>query len=84
MRAKSRFAFAVLPLLAASGCMSEDVLRYDGVTTSAGNAIAANTMMQMVDPWQPGVENTRLRTPADIGQYQPVPTGGDTDAAVDY
>lgn len=56
----------VLPLLAVilAGCASEDVLRYDGVTTTAGDAAAANTVMQMADPWPRGVENTRLRTPA--------------------
>ena len=54
----------LLAALALSGCMSEDVLRYDGVTTSLGDAVAANTAMQMVDPWPRGVEDTRLRTPA--------------------
>jgi hypothetical protein len=55
---------AVALTLALAGCMSEDVLRYDGVTTGVGNAIAANTAMQMVDPWPAGVEDTHLRTPA--------------------
>jgi hypothetical protein len=26
--------------------------------------MAANTVMQMVDPWQEGVQNTKLRVPA--------------------
>ena len=51
--------------LALSGCMTEDVLRHDGVTMSAGDAIAANTAMQMVDPWPRGVENARLIVPAE-------------------
>ena len=46
-----------------AGCVSGNG-RYDGVTTGAGNAIAANTVMQMVDPWQPGVQHTKLRVPA--------------------
>ena len=46
------------------GCVSGNG-RYDGVTTGAGNAIAANTAMQMVDPWQRGVEDTDLATPAE-------------------
>ena len=47
-----------------AGCVSGNG-RYDGVTTGAGNAIAANTVMQMVDPWQRGVEDTDLVTPAE-------------------
>ena len=47
-----------------AGCVSGNG-RYDGVTTGAGNAIAANTAMQMVDPWQRGVEDTDLTTPAE-------------------
>jgi hypothetical protein len=53
---------ATLPL---AGCMGDGVGRMDGVTSGAGNAIAANTVMQMVDPWQPGVEDTDLKVPAD-------------------
>lgn len=53
---------AALPL---GGCMGDGVGRMDGVTSGAGNAIAANTVMQMVDPWQPGVDDTDLKVPAD-------------------
>ncbi len=53
---------AALPL---ASCMGDGVGRMDGVTSGAGNAIAANTVMQMVDPWQPGVEDTDLKVPAD-------------------
>ena len=48
----------------AAGCTSDDYLRTDGLTIGAGNAMAANTAMQMVDPWQEGVQNTKLRVPA--------------------
>lgn len=58
---------AALALLPLAGCMTEDVLRHDGVTLQAGDAIAANTAMQMVDPWPRGVEDTRLIVPADRG-----------------
>lgn len=47
-------------LSTAAGCTSDQTMRYDGVTWGAGDAIAANTAMQMVDPWQPGVQDTRL------------------------
>ena len=59
-----KLAILLVLMVPAAGCVSEDVLRYDGVTTSSGDAIAANTVMQMVDPWPRGVEDTRLRTPA--------------------
>ena len=35
------------------------------MTPGAGDAIAANTVMQMVDPWQYGVQDTDLSVPAD-------------------
>lgn len=72
---------AGLSCLALAGCMSEDVLHYDGVTTAAGDAIAANTAMQMIDPWPAGVEQTRFPTPA----VRPEPTAesGNADASAD-
>ncbi len=48
----------------AGGCTSDQTMRMDGVTLGAGEAVAANTVMQMVDPWQPGVEDTELLVPA--------------------
>lgn len=50
-----------------SGCMSDEYRRADGLTDGAGNAIAANTVMQMVDPWQYGVQDTDLLVPANRG-----------------
>jgi hypothetical protein len=59
----------VLTVLCAglSGCMSDRLQRMDGVTPAAGDAIAANFVMQMVDPWQYGVQDTDLEVPADRG-----------------
>jgi len=48
----------------AGGCTSDDYVRTEGVTPGVGNAQAANTVMQMVDPWKYGVQNTRLLVPA--------------------
>ncbi|MBZ9850061.1 hypothetical protein LB565_18935 [Mesorhizobium sp. CA14] len=48
----------------AGGCTSDDYVRAEGVTLAAGNAQASNTVMQMVDPWKYGVQNTRLLVPA--------------------
>jgi len=62
---------AILTLAAsAAGCAQDDYQRIDGLTMGAGNAIAANTAMQMVDPWPVGVDDTRLRVPADDAQYK--------------
>lgn len=54
-------------LLMLAGCTHEAYQRNEGVSSYAGNAIAANTVMQMVDPWPAGVEDTDLETPADRG-----------------
>ncbi|TIS61941.1 MAG: hypothetical protein E5W93_05855 [Mesorhizobium sp.] len=61
-----RLASCIALLLAGavSGCTSDDYVRTEGVTPAAGNAQASNTVMQMVDPWQYGVQNTRLLVPA--------------------
>ncbi|MCB1424944.1 MAG: hypothetical protein KDJ89_04090 [Notoacmeibacter sp.] len=51
-----------------AGCTHEAYQRNEGVSSYAGNAIAANTAMQMVDPWPAGVEDTALETPAERGK----------------
>lgn len=48
-----------------AGCTTDDYMRIEGMTPGAGNAQAANTVLQMVDPWQPGIDNTNLKVPAD-------------------
>jgi hypothetical protein len=48
-----------------TGCLSDEFRRADGLTDSAGDAIASNTVMQMVDPWPYGVQNTKLLVPAE-------------------
>lgn len=72
----SKLIRAAVTLAAAGllpGCMPDDGLHPIGVSKHAGNAIAANTVMQMVDPWSEGVDETDLRVPAD--------RGGEEDAA---
>lgn len=64
MRAYVNRSALALIAIAASGCMSEEHRRADGLTDGAGNSMAANTVMQMVDPWQDGVQDTRLLIPA--------------------
>jgi len=66
--------------LAAAGCTSDELARNEGVTGRAGDAMAANTVLQMVDPWPRGVENTNLRVPADRAQYQKKPAAAGATA----
>ncbi|MEI9410081.1 hypothetical protein FJ492_15710 [Mesorhizobium sp. B2-5-4] len=72
MRLVLRSSIALLLAGLASGCTSDDYLRSEGVTSVAGEAQAANTVMQMVDPWKYGVQNTRLLVPAKRGTAEPV------------
>ena len=64
MRGIFKSSIALLLSGLAGGCTSDDYLRTEGTTVGAGNAQAANTVMQMVDPWKYGVQNTRLLVPA--------------------
>jgi hypothetical protein len=74
-------AFAFGLSLAAAGCTSSELARNEGVTGRAGDAIAADTVLQMVDPWPRGVENTYLNVPADHAQYQNKPGAAAAPAA---
>lgn len=65
---------------ALAGCVSGNG-RYDGVTTGAGDAIAANTAMQMVDPWPRGVEDTDLTTPAERASTEAASEGASSGSA---
>ncbi|QND60870.1 hypothetical protein [Mesorhizobium huakuii] len=72
MRLVLRSSVTLLLAGLAGGCTSDDYVRSEGVTSGAGNAQAANTVMQMVDPWKYGVQNTRLLVPAKRGDTGPV------------
>lgn len=67
MRVDAKLAILIVLAGVGSGCMSSEYRRADGLTDNAGEAMAANSVMQMVDPWQEGVQDTRLRVPADRG-----------------
>lgn len=63
------------------GCTSDDYARTEGPTSGAGDAMAANTVMQMVDPWQYGVQNTKLLVPAARPGVSPTAAkGADTSS----
>ena len=67
MLKRTLVAMLALTCCGLSGCMNDTIQRMDGLTPAAGDAIAANTVMQMVDPWQYGVQDTDLEVPADRG-----------------
>ena len=50
-----------------TGCAQDDFMRTEGLTLAAGDAVAANSMLQIIDPWPRGVEDTQLNPPADRG-----------------
>ncbi len=50
-----------------SSCAKEDALRTEGLTLGAGDAVARNTALQVIDPWPAGVEDTELIIPNDRG-----------------
>ncbi|TIV98459.1 MAG: hypothetical protein E5V85_11250 [Mesorhizobium sp.] len=66
-----------------TGCTSDDYVRTEGVTPAAGNAQASNTVMQMVDPWQYGVQKTRLLVPAQSTSSTATAVGAKAGSAPD-
>ncbi len=44
-----------------SGC-NQSIARRDSISPNFGNAMAANTALQTVDPWPRYVENTHIHT----------------------
>ena len=49
--------------LSLQSCAREDTLRTEGLTLGAGNALATNSALQVIDPWPNGVEDTDLSIP---------------------
>jgi hypothetical protein len=44
-------------------CVAEKRLRFETPTQSAGDSMARNSALQMVDPWPDGVDDARLKVP---------------------
>lgn len=65
-------ALVALLTLAVSACTTatNETVRPEAVTIGAGNAQASNTVLQMVDPWPEGVDDTKIKSPADVDQYK--------------
>ena len=55
-------AFATISL---AGCVGPEETVNEGVTLGAGNAVAHNSALQIIDPWPPGVQDTDLIVPAE-------------------
>lgn len=68
-------AFAAVSL---AGCVGPEETLNEGVTLGAGNAMAHNSALQIIDPWPPGVQDTDLVVPADRGGSDAPTAGGDT------
>ncbi len=81
MNNKKNIALAGLLAVTTAGCTTatDSTVRPEAITLGAGNAQAANTVLQMVDPWPEGVDDTRIKTPADLEQYKP--EEGDSSAS---
>ncbi len=67
----------VIVVLTLQACAREDTLRTDGLTLGAGDAIARNSALQIIDPWPNGVEDTDLLVPNTRPNDQ-VDSGGGT------
>lgn len=50
-----------------SSCAKDDYARTEGLSLGAGDAMAVNTALQVIDPWPAGVEDTDLTVPSDRG-----------------
>ena len=73
-------AISSIALLALSGCAKDDTLRTEGLTLGAGDAIATNSALQIIDPWPAGVEDTDLLIPNDDGSSTSAPASGSAGA----
>jgi hypothetical protein len=64
MRPRARrlacLAAALAGVLASSGCHDAYIARRDGVTFQAGDAVAANKAMHIIDPWPASASSARL------------------------
>ncbi len=83
--ALARFIAAVC-LVALAAC-SESMARRDAINPSLGNAIAANTALQTIDPWPRYVEKTHIHTDGAkasnaIDAYRAPPEDGKSETGI--
>lgn len=75
---KSPGAAILLISLGLTACATEKGPRRETLTLAAGDAIAANTVMQMVDPWPWYSHHSAVAVPAEREQYEPAPVNQDS------
>lgn len=63
----TRIFCASLLMLGLSACQYEELNRSEFMSQSAGNAIAHNSVLQVIDPWPRVAGNNNLRVP--VGEY---------------
>ena len=59
-----RICALILTMVAVSGCQYEQANRSDYMSPAAGNAIAYNSALQIIDPWPQSAGNTQLNVPS--------------------
>ena len=64
LKTKTRIIMA-LATISLAGCVGPEETLNEGVTLGAGNAVAHNSALQIIDPWPPGVQDTDLVVPAE-------------------
>lgn len=83
MRILKTLCLAVAVTAPLAGCFGPEETIYEGITLGAGNAMAHNSALQIIDPWPPGVQDTDIVVPADRGGEEGAgggTTGVDTSA----
>ena len=78
----TRILLATCLLAGVAACQSTEDRRVEGLTLVAGNAIAQNTALQVIDPWPAGVQNTDLVVPAERAASATSATEGTTTKTV--
>lgn len=59
-----RFTWLFVVGLPLAGCNTAEDPRLEGVALDAGDAIARNSALQIIDPWPANVQDTNLKVPA--------------------
>jgi hypothetical protein len=60
----TKIILLLLTAVAMQACAREDALRTEGLSLGAGDSIARNSALQIIDPWPDGVEDTNLSVPS--------------------
>lgn len=73
---------AMLGLAALAGCeTTQDPYRFNGVTHGAGDAVAINSALQIIDPMPKSASRTRLIVPAERPKQEQSPIASDASSS---